>query len=178
MITNYYNFVHLLIISLLLAFLLETWTGIFCSNWNKNNSKLFLIKQSIQEIKESKFGVFDFYSTCYLFIIFQENEVTEPETKAVIDWSLSHPFVLSANLHGGALVANYPYDNNPDMLSGQEFDTPDHPVFLHLAHVYSDVSLHIYKHINVIYKQTRASYSLWAYPKNITHNSIHIRLNK
>jgi carboxypeptidase D len=58
-----------------------------------------------------------------------------------MNWSLSIPFVLSANLHGGALVANYPYDGNPVMNSGNEYLTPDNPVFLHLAHVYSDVSI-------------------------------------
>lgn len=57
-----------------------------------------------------------------------------------MNWSLSEPFVLSANLHGGALVANYPYDGNPDMQSGFEYLTPDNPVFLHLAHTYSEVN--------------------------------------
>lgn len=60
-----------------------------------------------------------------------------------MNWSLSEPFVLSANLHGGALVANYPYDGNPGMRSGHEYLTPDNPVFLHLAHTYSDVSRQI-----------------------------------
>lgn len=34
----------------------------------------------------------------------------QPEVAAVMEWSKRHKFVLSASLHQGALVANYPHD--------------------------------------------------------------------
>jgi hypothetical protein len=34
----------------------------------------------------------------------------QPEVAAVMQWSKQHNFVLSASLHQGALVANYPHD--------------------------------------------------------------------
>ena len=44
---------------------------------------------------------------------FRTNNATiQPETHAIMDWLATEQFVLSANLHGGALVASYPYDNN------------------------------------------------------------------
>lgn len=56
-----------------------------------------------------------------------------------MDWIFSEPFVLSANLHNGALVANYPYDDTPDMVQYRN-PSPDDAVFKHLALTYSNVS--------------------------------------
>ena len=35
----------------------------------------------------------------------------EPEVEAVIGWVLGNPFLLSANLHDGAVVASFGYDD-------------------------------------------------------------------
>ncbi|TNM91519.1 hypothetical protein fugu_019899 [Takifugu bimaculatus] len=63
----------------------------------------------------------------------------EAEVQAVIGWLRNETFVLSANLHGGALVASYPYDNSnggSEWVGGASV-SPDDDVFVHLAKVYS-----------------------------------------
>ncbi|XP_076767108.1 carboxypeptidase D svr [Xylocopa sonorina] len=66
------------------------------------------------------------------------NKQQEPETQAVMKWIASIPFVLSANFHGGALVVNYPYDNEPDYTTHAENLSPDDKVFKALALAYSN----------------------------------------
>lgn len=60
----------------------------------------------------------------------------QPETQAVIDWLDEYPFVLSANIHNGALVANYPFDNSR---SGANVytATQDDDIFVQLSLSYS-----------------------------------------
>ena len=68
----------------------------------------------------------------------QEVEV-EPETEAVISWLSSHPFVLGANFHDGAVVASYPWDHytDPSQRTGAH-PTLDDRMFRQLAGLYAD----------------------------------------
>ncbi|XP_072176466.1 carboxypeptidase E-like [Diadema setosum] len=60
----------------------------------------------------------------------------QPETANVLRWMEEYPFVLSANLHEGELVANYPYDTSRSRRSYYTA-SPDDAVFRHLAQVYA-----------------------------------------
>lgn len=68
----------------------------------------------------------------------------QPETQAIINWLKQYHFVLSANLHNGALVANYPYDNSR---SGRSVYTasPDDDIFrqVSLAYSYGHQTMHL-----------------------------------
>ncbi|XP_067866654.1 carboxypeptidase D-like [Heterodontus francisci] len=71
---------------------------------------------------------------------FEENRVQRQlETQAVIDWIQSEPFVLSATFHGGAVVANYPYDNRkPGMSPNATYSmAPDDDILRHISTIYS-----------------------------------------
>ncbi|KAL4148944.1 hypothetical protein QTP88_003075 [Uroleucon formosanum] len=69
----------------------------------------------------------------------------QPETKAMIEWLKSVPFVMSLGLHGGALVANFPYDGSLDSDSSYDQNinmeslTPDDDVFRFLAKQYAEL---------------------------------------
>lgn len=72
---------------------------------------------------------------------------SETEVRAIIYWLKTQTFLLSANLHGGAVVASYPYDNSNSgrELQGGASVSPDNDVFVHLAEVYSftHTSMHL-----------------------------------
>ncbi|XP_002742239.2 carboxypeptidase D-like [Saccoglossus kowalevskii] len=73
---------------------------------------------------------------------FEENEdPIQPETRAVMDWLEEIPFILSANLHGGALVVNYPFDNTEPENKAEEpypyAECPDDDVYRNISLIYS-----------------------------------------
>ena len=67
------------------------------------------------------------------------NSQLQSETAAIIDWSKLNPFVLSANLHSGSLVVNYPNDDNE---KGMRVNSPttDDATFIMISKAYSKAS--------------------------------------
>ena len=63
----------------------------------------------------------------------------EPETQAIMNWGAGRNFVLSANFHGGAIVANYPYDGFAQQTQCERGRsvTPDDDIAVELALTYS-----------------------------------------
>lgn len=63
----------------------------------------------------------------------------QPETQAIIDWIEGNPFVLSANLHGGSVVASYPFDDSKyHIRAGYYSKAADDEMFKLLAHTYAN----------------------------------------
>ncbi|RDD38072.1 Carboxypeptidase D [Trichoplax sp. H2] len=75
------------------------------------------------------------------------NTPIQPETQAIITWLKQEHFVLSANLHGGTVVANYPYDSlAPSVTPRNTYSmAPDDDILIQISKAYSDN--HGYMHI-------------------------------
>ena len=63
----------------------------------------------------------------------------QPETLAAMKWIVSNPFVLSGNLHGGSVVASYPFDDSakPSRWRSIYSKAPDDAMFRQLATLYA-----------------------------------------
>ncbi|GAX75469.1 hypothetical protein CEUSTIGMA_g2912.t1 [Chlamydomonas eustigma] len=64
----------------------------------------------------------------------------QPETLAMMNFTLSRRFIGSLALHEGALVANYPFDGYADghtEIRGTKHASPDDATFMHLAKTYA-----------------------------------------
>jgi carboxypeptidase D len=75
------------------------------------------------------------------FVVFTANEtapVPQVETANVQQWSKTFPFVLSANLHSGSLVVNYPFDSNKEEKI-IDTPTPDDETFRMISKAYAMV---------------------------------------
>jgi len=62
------------------------------------------------------------------------NSGRQKETQNMMKWILDNVFVLSANFHDGAVVANYPWDR---YRNGNQWKSPDHEEFLRMAKSYA-----------------------------------------
>jgi len=71
-------------------------------------------------------------------------EQRPPEVQHVMNWTVAESFVLSANLHTGALVVNYPYDDD-GVPSGVEAPSPDDALFRALSRAYADLNSPMYE---------------------------------
>eukprot|EP00873_Tetraselmis_striata_P002266 jgi/Tetstr1/422530/TSEL_013340.t1 len=65
----------------------------------------------------------------------------QPEVEAMIGWTKTHNFPLSANLHGGALVASYPFDACDRSGFKRYCPTPEDPTPYNLARTIADSNL-------------------------------------
>eukprot|EP00775_Hariotina_reticulata_P009515 gene9515-9680_t len=77
---------------------------------------------------------------CDRTVLQRKDDNTPAEVAAVMDWLMETRFTAAANLHEGAVVANYPFDGYWDMsyaISGTSNPSPDDSTFQHLARAYA-----------------------------------------
>lgn len=63
------------------------------------------------------------------------------EIANIMNWTFGRSFVLAANLHGGAMVVNYPFDNNASGSSSVYTASPDDDLFIYVSEEYSSSNL-------------------------------------
>uniref|UniRef100_A0A8C3E9G3 Carboxypeptidase M n=1 Tax=Corvus moneduloides TaxID=1196302 RepID=A0A8C3E9G3_CORMO len=124
---------------------------------NSTHRDLFQLENSITLLNEKRYNRNGEDLNRNFPDAFENNSASiQPETQAVMDWIKNETFVLSANLHGGALVASYTFDNgNPVTGSLKGYSrSPDDDVFIHLAKTYSSNHASMYKGTGCDNRQT------------------------
>uniref|UniRef100_A0A158QNF8 Peptidase_M14 domain-containing protein n=1 Tax=Haemonchus placei TaxID=6290 RepID=A0A158QNF8_HAEPC len=106
----------------------------FPSRWAKPK------EMEIQLANSKILGTDQFTTLVSRFPNFFPSEQIQPETIAVMKWTKSIPFILSASLHGGTTLVNYPFDDHPTRTASRRYSpSPDNELFVRLAYSYSKV---------------------------------------
>lgn len=84
----------------------------------------------------------------------------QPEVRRIMQWSANHSFVLSANFHTGALIVNYPYDDD-DKGSGEEAPSPDDALFREISARYATPNLPMFTNPSPDFPGGIVNGSLW-----------------
>ena len=108
----------------------------------------------------------------------QDTPKPEPETVNIMKWIKENPFVLSGNLHGGAVVASYPFDSiSMDTVknikdysnTGVASVSPDESVFSYLATTYS--KLHKEMHLGQVRDTKSCISDSSSFPGGVTNGA-------
>ncbi|KAG9338172.1 hypothetical protein JZ751_027041 [Albula glossodonta] len=106
---------------------------------NHNFANLNSVMWDAIELETDKSKLINHYFPIPEYYLSEEAFVAA-ETRAVISWMKSIPFVLSANLHGGELVVTYPFDMTRDWAPRAHTPTADDSFFRWLATVYASTN--------------------------------------
>ena len=63
----------------------------------------------------------------------------QPETQAIMDWTLSRHFTISINFHGGACVVSYPFDGTANGRTAYS-PSPDDEVIKYVSTIYASTN--------------------------------------
>jgi len=98
----------------------------------RNNANGFDLNRSFPNFPE------DYTST--IWNLYPDSTGYQPEVRRLMDWSAANSFVLSANLHTGAVVVSYPYDADPPLPTFVPAPTPDDALFVAMSTDYASLN--------------------------------------
>merc|ERR1711935_586906 len=104
---------------------------------NANNVDLNRDFPDLDRIVYSSEGTQREYNNHLMEYVKHLDHKIQPETESVMKMIMENPFVISANMHGGDLVANYPYDEAKGINPTEYSASPDDETFKKVALTYS-----------------------------------------